>query len=292
MSCVNHAKGDQLTNVISEIPTRHPLQNKPLVEAIFEVRWELDRGRPPGLQIDPGFKIFMGRYYDRVKDQYTFVQDLPASQMPDEMTGHTVRHQFWKAKGEWPLTQIGPGILTVNETEGYLWESFRPRLIDSIKALYNSYPAEIAKLKPNQVTLKYVDAVAFDPARSQAPLLRFLRESLHMGVEVEPLLFTRSEDAQSPNGLSLTLTYGLDKPKGAVILRIGNGTRSGNPAVIWETTVISKGADVPNEIEQFGNWLDGAHEVSDRWFFTLVRGKLLEDFEVKSDADSTIQVQN
>jgi len=185
-----------------------------------------------------------------------------------------------------------PRHLNSERDEGYLWESFRPRLIDAIKALYHAYPTEIAKLKPIQVTLKYVDAVAFEPAESQVPLLRFLRESLHVGVEVEPLLFTRSEEAQSPNGLSLTLTYGLDKPRGAVILRIGNGTRSGSTAAIWETTVISKGADVPNEVERFGTWLNDAHEVSDRWFFTLVRGKLLESFETKPDANSTTQIQN
>ncbi|MCX6637038.1 MAG: TIGR04255 family protein [Acidobacteria bacterium] len=281
-----------MTNVMSEIPPPHPLQNKPLVEVIFEVRWELDRGRQPGLAVDPGFRIFMGRYYDRMKDQYPHVQDLPASQVPDDMTAHTVRHQFWRAKDGWPVTQIGPGILTVNETEGYLWESFRPRLIDSIKALYESYPTEIAKLKPSQVTLKYIDAVAFDSAKSQVPLLRFLRESLHTGIDVEPLLFARSEEAQSPLGLNLTVTYGLEKPKGAVVLTVANGTRNGSPAIIWETTVISKGADVPNEIEQFGTWLDGAHAVSDNYFFTLVRGELLLSFEAKSDADDTSRVRD
>jgi uncharacterized protein (TIGR04255 family) len=281
-----------ISNTVSGIPTRRPLANKPLVEAIFEVRWELKQGSQEGLRVDPGFKIFMGRYYDRVKGQYPHVKDLPVSQVPEEMTAHAVRHQFWRSEGQWPVTQIGPGILTVNETDGYVWESFRPRLIDSIEALYGSYPTEIAALNASQVMLKYMDAVRFDPAKSPVPLLRFLCESLHVAVDVEPLLFSRPEEAQSPEALNLTLTYGLDKPKGTVILRIGNGLKKGNRVVLWETAVVSKGADVPKDIDEFGAWLDTAHDVSDKWFFTLARGSLLQDFDRRPDANGAIEVQD
>ena len=51
------------------IPERHPLENKPLVEAIFELRWALE-AQQPGIALDPGFRIFLGRYYDRVRAEY------------------------------------------------------------------------------------------------------------------------------------------------------------------------------------------------------------------------------
>lgn len=43
------------------IPQPHELANKPLVEALFELRWELEPGDHPGVERDPGFKILRKR---------------------------------------------------------------------------------------------------------------------------------------------------------------------------------------------------------------------------------------
>ena len=40
------------------------LKNKPLVEAILEIRWKL-QGLPPGPQVDPHYKLLLGRLFDR-----------------------------------------------------------------------------------------------------------------------------------------------------------------------------------------------------------------------------------
>lgn len=55
------------------------LPNKPLAEAIFELRWALDEKRVQGLAVDPGFRLLVGRYYDRVKGNYPSVVDLPTA---------------------------------------------------------------------------------------------------------------------------------------------------------------------------------------------------------------------
>lgn len=93
------------------------LANKPLVEAVFELRWALKKNGP--LTSDPGFQLFQGRYYDRIKETFPFAKSLPAAEVPEAMTGHTVRQQFRASEEGWPVTQIGPGILTVNETVAY-----------------------------------------------------------------------------------------------------------------------------------------------------------------------------
>src|SRR5437870_557567 len=104
------------------IPEPRELRHKPLAEAIFELRWALGTGSSTGFEHDPGFRIFLGRYYDRVHQQYPFVVDLPTAQVPEDMTAHVVRHQFRARQNGWPLTQIGPGILTVNHNEEYTWD--------------------------------------------------------------------------------------------------------------------------------------------------------------------------
>jgi uncharacterized protein (TIGR04255 family) len=280
-------------DLTDKIPERHPLPAKPLIEAMLELRWDLAEGAQQGLTVDPGFRFFMGRYYDRVRAQYPHVQDLPVSEVPENFTGHVVRHQFWTRKKEWPVTQIGPGILTVNETDGYLWDTFRPRLIASFKALFDSYPTEITPLRLNQITLRYIDAVAFDPENSDVPILNFLRESLHTTVAVDPQLFSDPKEAESPLGLNVSLTYRTKKPSGVVVLSLGNGVKADVPSIIWETKVVSSGENVPIDLQGFEAWLDDAHTVSDKWFFTLIRGRLLESFEenpdAKQDANSDFQ---
>jgi uncharacterized protein (TIGR04255 family) len=260
------------------IPERQPLANKPLVEAIFELRWALSPARQ-GIAVDPGFRIFLGRYYDRVKSEYPAVFDLASSAVPEEMTPHQVRHQFRKAKDDWPLTQIGPGIMTVNETSGYLWDTFQPKLLHAIHAVYASYPREIASFLPLVGALKYMDAVEYDPERSKTPLLAFLRSHLHTGIEIEPLLFENPLERESPASVNLTVAYPLSKPLGVVQLMMAIGKRGNRPSIIIETTVQSQEDAVPKKEEDWEQWLRDAHAVSDRWFFALVRGELLEEFE-------------
>src|SRR3972149_3965752 len=140
------------------------LPNKPLAEAIFELRWALDEKRVQGLAVDPVFRLLVGRYYDRVKADYPNVVDLPTAQIPEELTSYAVRHQFRASKDGWPVTQLGPGIVTVNETTGYSWATFKPRLLSAISALFESYPNEIAPCVPSEVMLRYINAIPLPEA--------------------------------------------------------------------------------------------------------------------------------
>ena len=57
------------------IPEREDLPNKPLVEAIFEVQWALSSVEGQA-EVDPGFRILLGRLYDRVRSEYPFLENL------------------------------------------------------------------------------------------------------------------------------------------------------------------------------------------------------------------------
>jgi len=87
------------------------LTNKPLVEAIFEISWAIEDVSP----IDQMWDILPGLYYGSLREEYPHVENLPTSQVPVQMTPNVVRHRFRKGKDAWPLTQLGPGILSVND---------------------------------------------------------------------------------------------------------------------------------------------------------------------------------
>ncbi|MBS1789435.1 MAG: TIGR04255 family protein [Acidobacteria bacterium] len=259
------------------IPEREDLPNKPLVEAIFEVQWAFSLAEEQS-EIDPGFRILLGRLYDRVRGEYPFLENLPQAQFPEEMTGRLVRHRFRTAKDGWPLVQIGPGVLSVNETQGYTWDGFRPRLTRAINALFESYPTDIHQLKVTQVLLRYLDAI---PLAEGIPLLQFLKESLHTTVEVDARLFQDSHAASSPDGLLLNLVFRLPELPGAIALSFGIGKRENQPSIIWDTKVLAQAEDVPKTIEEYEAWLIAAHDLAGRWFRTLSSGKLYESFRRK-----------
>ena len=60
------------------------LTNKPLVEAIFEIKWEL-QDSPSGGKIDPNYKILVGMLYEKLNQDYPFIEPLETASMPDEI---------------------------------------------------------------------------------------------------------------------------------------------------------------------------------------------------------------
>jgi uncharacterized protein (TIGR04255 family) len=268
---------------MNEIPKPHELTKKPLVEAIFEVRWELRPG-PGGDAVDPGFQVLLGRFYDRMSADFPELQSLPIAQIPEAMVPNMVRHRLRASRDGWPLIQLGPGVLSVNDTEGYAWKTFRPLLRRCVEALFGAYPVKIAPLSLVQATLRYVDAVALDALGNQENILSFLRNHLHTKISVEPLLFGDPSVAENPVGLHLRLNYPLTKPQGLGVISFGTGMKENVPSVTWENMVVSKDAHVPKTAEAFDEWLAEAHELTDRWFFALCRGRLLESFGGDNDA--------
>ncbi|MEX2171220.1 MAG: TIGR04255 family protein [Pirellulales bacterium] len=263
------------------IPQPRDLANKPLVEAVFEVRWALRNQGP--LTDDPGFQLFQGRYYDRVRERYPYAKALPAAGVPEAMTGHTVRQQFRASEDGWPVTQIGPGILTVNETVEYSWDSFEPLVRDAVKALFDAYPEKIAKLRPTQVVLRYINVICDPWDLPKTPLLQFLRDKLHISIDLERLLFDSDSHADSPHGLNLNLTYQLESPDCLAGANFAVGESNGKRALIFEITVQTSPERAPQSVDAIGKWTKEAHEVVDKWFFALIRGDLLSNFENRNE---------
>jgi len=258
------------------IPQPYDLASKPLVEAIFELRWALKS--TGSLESDPGFSLFQGRYWDRIKEDYPFALQLPVAAVPEHMTAHTVRHQFRRGEKEWPVTQIGPGILTVNDTADYRWETFLPQLEKAIAALYEGYPTEQSPLKPTQASLRYINVIDYDPNSSEVPLLRFLKDSLHTTIIPEPLLFDENINPEAPNGLSLNLAYQVESRNALASTTFALGQANNKPALIFEIHVQTIPNNVPQNPADFSSWVTGAHDIVDKWFFALVRGELLETY--------------
>jgi uncharacterized protein (TIGR04255 family) len=251
------------------------LTKAPLVEAILEMRWKLSE-QASGVETDPKYKILVGRLYDRLEKDYPFHEPLPAASMPDEMLGYVVQHRFRTAKGQWPLVQVGPGVVTLNETQNYTWDDFEPRSRQLQQCLFAAYPEASDSLIITRLQLRYIDAIPFDFEREN--IFTFMAEKLKINLEFPPAIYQDAPILPLPAGLNMLFAFPTTDPKGAIQLRFGRGIRNKQGALIWETVVQSEGNDVPKMPDGFESWLTGAHTLTHNLFFKLIKGPLEESF--------------
>lgn len=254
------------------MPNRN-LARKPLVEAIFEVRWALGTSGQ-GMQSDPNYRLLVGRFHDRIQPEYPFYEQLQTAAVPDELVAYAVQHRFRKAHEGWPLTQIGPGILTFNETAGYDWAPFCDQASNVLEKFLDAYPNR-AQLRINSLVLRYIDAVEFDYETDD--LFEFLRR-LKINISLPQALFEEQGVIPKPHPFVWQTSFVCTRPEGLLTLKIGAGKKEERNAVIWETIIESREEEVPTLPEDFNSWADAAHRVTTDWFFKMIEGDLERRF--------------
>lgn len=248
------------------------LTNKPLVEAIFELRWELAE-EAPGLRVDPHYSLLIGRMYERLSTEYPFHEKLPTASIPEEMAAYVVQHRFRKAADQWPLVQVGPGIVTLNETESYDWDDFAPRIAALVNILFQAYP-QPASLQVIALQLRYIDAMEFDYEAGN--ILEFLKRHMKIDVSLQPELFESTGVGRLPLAFDWRFSFPSDEPKAALLLRFARGEKRGLDALVWETTVRTEGEIALLTPGDIVGWAAKAHDLTHSWFFETIRGEELE----------------
>lgn len=251
------------------MPIIRPLPYKPLVEAIFEFRWRISREEG-----DPRYSLFVGRLYDRVQPKYPFHEPLPTSVIPLPAAENVVQHRFRVEKDRWPLIQVGPGIVTANDTEGYIWQDFGQQAKLLMKVIYEAYP-DPHQLHVASLALRYRDAFELEPNQD---MLNYLSDKLKSTVSFPSELFKDTAVSSSPQILNVMASFTTEKPKGNILVRLGSGKYKEKAALIMELAVRSDSQDVPNMPEGFGGWVEAAHRLTDDWFFKFIEGELERRF--------------
>jgi len=252
------------------------LKNKPLVEAIFELRWKL-KEIAPLRHVDPQYKILIGRIYDRISKEYPYHEQLPSAFMPDEMAHYMVQHRFRKDKDDWPLIQLGPGIITLNDTDSYVWEDFEKRIIKIIDTLFQTYPNSEKELDINSILLRYIDAVEFEYNKDD--IFKFLNNQMKIVIDFNEKLFKDTKVNYLPHDFNFKYSFNSDNPKGIIHLSFARGKKKGTDALVWETNITTTSEYIPKRKDEIMSWVDEAHNLSDDWFFKTIEGKLYERFK-------------
>jgi len=247
------------------------LAHAPLVEAIFEAHWSPNNGSP----VDPHHKLFVGRLFDRLQADFPEPEELPTAQIPDGAAVGVIQQRFRRVAGGWPLVQLGPGILTVNQTTEYEWETYRNLCVDVMTRLFAAHPKP-ETLRFDSLIIRYIDAVPLEIAAGD--VWSFLRSKMRVTVEFPEDLFRDMPVRQQSDTFSLQATFVSEKPPGRVALNFSMGKKHDKPALLWETTVASVGTDVPKLPNDFRDWLESAHTITHDWFQKLITGELEKTF--------------
>jgi uncharacterized protein (TIGR04255 family) len=274
-------------------PIDMKLESSPLLEAWFEFRWQLQPGDIPQLQTDPDFPYALGVFYKSIQDTFQHREKLDISEAPPDFFPHRVRYRFREKEDTWPLLQLGPGVATVNFTEPYTWDLFKEKVLYLRSKLLYAYGEDV--LKTQSVALRYRNGVALEYSSSN--LLAFFEHNLNTSIGLPNHVPGPASSQSWPIGANINLTFELLEPRGvgALVFRTAHRTQKETESdpkareemLLWQLEVISQSDDAPalGKEEEFTLWLASAHAVIHDWFFSLIKGPLLDRYVGKVDSN-------
>ena len=135
-------------------------ENAPLIEVIAEIHWALKKlETSPDAKIDPYYDLFEKEFLKFLRNlDLVKVQELIPASVPLEILPNQPRLRIWRELGQWPVAQVGPGVITANIVPPYNgWKEFEPFLDNLIDGLFSSYPIADKTLRIEKLHLRYID---------------------------------------------------------------------------------------------------------------------------------------
>lgn len=240
------------------------LPNAPLVEVIFELKWDISNKTDI---VD--FQYLHGDLYSNLKEKYPHRENLVPPEVPFDVFRGIPVFRYRENNNTYPLIQIGPGLITVNTIDSkYFWGEFRDEINNVVIILNEIYP----KCKDLSFTpiLTYIDFFEYDKTKLSS--LEFINANFQLNLTENFL----NEDEIILNDLNFTLNYKLKDDILSLNIRDGkiNNNKEG---IVLQTKVVGKKEKYTKK--ELVSWLDNAHELSSKTFKSLTKGDLYETFK-------------
>ncbi|OQX79446.1 MAG: hypothetical protein B6D61_03520 [Bacteroidetes bacterium 4484_249] len=239
------------------------LNNAPLQEVIFELRWKVSG--PEELQ---RFNYLHGDLYSLVKKDLKYRETLLPPEIPVELYINRPIYRFRPVKGGYPLIQIGPGILTTNTIDqDYYWEKFNTFTKDTLNNLFNVF--QFPSGTNIDLALQYHDFFEF--SFSNQNIYKFLKDNLHIYFNQDFFITSKN-----PNEISLGFSYNTEF--GTFVIKINKGKNQQNKeGVIVQFKVLHRKFEL--EGEKIMTWVNNAHDICSDTFIKLTKGDLYNSFK-------------
>lgn len=237
------------------------LKKAPLIEVIFELRWAITNSDDLARS-----QYLYGDLYNELKSIYPFRESIVPAEVPIDLLINKPVHRFRNSKDEYPLCQIGPGLITHNTIDKkYYWETFSKNIIELVDAFINVFPE-----KDKQITtsLLYIDLIPFDFSKDNVN--NFLNENFNIDFKQSFL-----DGNYQPYELNFGFYY---KTKfGNLELTFRRGSKNINEEGILIQTRLNA-FNLTLDKNKISVWLNNAHNSCSTVFKKLVSTKLYNSF--------------
>lgn len=240
------------------------LPNSPLQEVVFELLWELETSED-GMPTDTNYELSLGIFAEKIKPMFPHrvkkgIETIPGIQISFYPYP---KYQFWKAPSIWPVVQIGPGILVVNDVEkNYTWKNFKTHINSALNALDTAYENQ---LRIMAVRLKYIDA--FDIGSKDT--LSFINEHFNLSVNND------FGSGQLPQSINIVQRFNQGEI-GFLDMSVSSAMKApGVPSILWQS-VLSKENSILRQ--DLSIWLEDAHTILSNHFKKLVKPHFYASF--------------
>ncbi len=251
--------------------------NPPLVEVIADLKWALSKSESmPGMDVDLQFKEFQEQFIQWGKTKgFAHLEILIPEIVPRELLAHQPTLRMRKNENTWPLFQLGPGIMTINQVPPYEgWSSFS-KLVGDASDFLCSRPTEFGLRNELMLELRYIDA--FTKYNGMENEGDFIREYLKLFREVPQSLINLSGGHLQKVIGTGAFQVSLDDPPGVGIIEIATGASSGDAAVIMNVITRSKGFSIERG-SKTKIWFERAHEIVATLFNSVISEELKASF--------------
>lgn len=237
------------------------LPNAPLVEVIFEIRW--DSKSPEELD---KYAYLVGDLWASVKDRFKHREQLIQAVLPVESYIGLPAHRFWAKKNTYPLLQVGPGVLTINTLgDEYDWALFSKEVQYGADNFLKNFQLVNNEVK---LLLQYIDFIPFD--FEQRNVIDFVRSNLNTHIHQNFYPATNH-----PEGLGYYFGYNYED--GKVAIDVKTGKRADETSGLIIRTLVSNDA-VPLDLNELMKWSDSAHTICSDLFKQMTKGELYNSF--------------
>lgn len=240
------------------------LPSAPLVEVIFEIRWQIPSNDLGEMQ---KCQYLHGDLYAELKGDFPDRETLVPPDFPMETYLNKPAHRFRTKKNGYPTVQVGPGIVTVNTTDDhYEWPNYEKLCLNINEKLFNVY--DFSKNQNLHLALKYYDFFSFDFEKED--VTQFLSNSLH--IDIGQQFF---ETNSYPSGIGFALQYNTDV--GDYHIAINKRRLRKKTGILVQHSMA--GSDIKPQISDVQHWLSNAHDVCSEAFKNMTKGDLYESFK-------------
>ena len=236
------------------------LPSAPLMEVIFELKWMIKE--PDGLA---KYQYLPGDLFSELKNRYSFRQSLAPPEIPLDLLVHKPTYRFRVEEGEYPLFQVGPGVITLNtDDNNYYWEEYYSWAEELLSTFYRVYAPNNESFIPY---LRYIDFIALDFKNSN--VFEFVSENLQIKVSQD-----FHKNSENPANINLGFSYATDL--GNFYFNLTRGNNDGVEGILLQNSL--SGVAEQN-MDSILLWLKNSHDFLSSTFKDITRGSLYESFK-------------